>query len=98
MVSPEYANLLIALNQSSACVMTQTMVQDLKEKVLKEEVIRVPYNSSLLRLNHNQMVCLGKHVNSLRSAYYNQSGVVSRKKLDEARKLCGCKQLCTIVT
>jgi hypothetical protein len=74
------------------------MVIEFKEKLRKGEVIYVPYNHPLLRLDHNQMVCLGERVNKLRSKYYGQIGTITRKKLNDARKLCGCKQLCTLVT
>jgi hypothetical protein len=61
-------------------------------------VIYVLYNHALLRLEHNQMVCLGTRVNKLRSKYYGNTGSITRKKLNDARQLCGCKQLCTLVT
>lgn len=97
-VSEEYAKLIIALNRSSTCELTKTMVQDFNDKVSRHEVIYVPYNHPLLRLDHNKMVCLGKQVNRVRSEFYANSGTTTRKKLDDARKLCGCKQLCTLVT
>jgi hypothetical protein len=71
---------------------------EMKDKLSKAEVIYVPYNHPLLRMDHNQMVCLGKRVNKLRSKYYANTGSITRKKLNDARKLCGCKQLCTLVT
>ena len=97
-VSEDYAKLIIALNQSSTCEITKNMVVEFKYKLSKGEVIYVPYNYPLLRLDHNKMVCLGTRVNKLRSKYYANTGSITRKKLNDARKLCGCKQLCTLVT
>ena len=97
-VSGEYAKLIIALNRSSPCEETKTMVKNFSDMLSREEVIKVPYNHPLLRLDHNKMVCLGQQVNRLRSEFYALVGSITRKKLDDGRKLFGCKQLCTIVT
>jgi hypothetical protein len=97
-VSEEYAELVIALNQSSTCEITQNMVLEMKGKLSKGEVIYVPYNHPLLRLDHNKMVCLGSRVNKLRSKYYANTATITRKKINDARRVCGCKQLCTLVT
>ena len=97
-VSEEYAKLIIALKASSTCEITKTLVLEFKDKLRKGEEINVPYKHSLLRLDHNQMACLGNKVNKLRRDYYAHTGSITRKKLNDARKLCGCKQLCTLVT
>lgn len=97
-VSGDYAKLIIALNRSSPCEVTKTMVKNFSDMLSREEVIKVPYNHPLLRLDHNKMVCLGQQVNRLRSEFYALVGSITRKKLDDGRKLFGCKQLCTIVT
>jgi len=97
-VSEEYAKLIIALNASSTCETTKTMVLEFKDKLRKGEEVYVPYKHPLLRLDHNQMVCLGNKVNKLRSDDYAHTRSITRKKLSDARKLCGCKQLCTLVT
>ena len=97
-VSEKYAKLIIALNRSSPCEEIRTMVQIFEDKLSRDEVIYVPYNHSLLRLDHTKMVCLGQQVNRLRREFYALVGSITRKKLDDGRKLFGCKQLCTIVT
>ncbi len=57
------------------------MVLDFKDKVSKHEEIYVPYSHPLLRLNHNQMVCLGRKVNGLRSEYYAILDLLQEKSL-----------------
>ena len=42
-VSGDYANLIIALNRSSPCEVTKTMVQNFSDMLSREEVIKVPY-------------------------------------------------------
>jgi hypothetical protein len=69
-VSEEYDKLVIALNASNTCETTKTMVPKLKDKLRKGEEINVPYKHPLLRLDHNQMVCLGNEENKLRSDSY----------------------------
>ena len=96
-VSEEYAKLIFALNASSTCETTKTMVLEFKDKFRKGEEIFFPYKNLLLRLDHSQMVCLGNKVNKLRSDYYAHTGSITRKKLNDARKVCGCNQLCTLV-
>jgi hypothetical protein len=97
-VSENYAKLIIALNRSSTCDEVKTMVQNFRDKLSRDEVIYVPYNHSLLRLDHTKMVCRGQQVNRSRREFYALVGSITRKKLDDGRKLFGCKQLCTIVT
>ena len=97
-VSEEYAKCIIALNASSTCETTKTMVLEFKDKLRKVEEIYFSYKHSLLRLDLNQMVCLENKVNKLKNDYYAHTGSITSKKLYDARKLCGCKQLCTLVT
>jgi hypothetical protein len=96
--SEEYARLIIVLNASSTRETTKTMVLEFKDKLRKGEEIHVPYYHPLLRLDHNQMACLGNKVNKLRSDYHAHIGSITRKKVNDARKLCGCKQLRNLVT
>jgi hypothetical protein len=99
-VSTQYAKLLICLNKKSTCDVIKNCVVEFEEHLSKSKEIRVPYNHPLLKLDHNQMVCLGRQVNEIRTAHYNNigQGSVSKTALADARRLLGCKQLCTIVT
>lgn len=99
-MSKDYANLLISLNKNSTCDSVKAEIVVFQGKLSRDEAILVPYNHPMLKLNHTQMVCLGKKVNEVRKAHYHLVGqeAVTKKQLTYTRKLFGCKQLCTLVT
>ena len=76
-------------NRSSTCEEVKTMVQNFRDKLSRDEEIYVPYNHSLLRLDHTKMVCLGQQVNRLRREFYALVGSITRRNLTTVENYLG---------